>query len=99
MKKIIILVVLSLNVMICFGQKKTSNNPTSSSKCKYPKDEMKGKTQKEQLKIMRAYLDCKKLETENSKRDKNSDMNSQQAKRERIRKEREQNNNTGRTPK
>ena len=99
MKKIIILVVLSLNVMICFGQKKTLNNPPSSSKCKYPKDEMKGKTQKEQLKIMRAYLDCKKLETENSKRDKNSDINSQQAKRERIRKEREQSNNTGRTAK
>ena len=107
MKNTILFILIFLSQTITFAQKKADNEPGSKEeKCKYPKEEMKGKTQKEQLEIMRPYLECKKEAREhaaNDKPDKEGDMEKRRKERERQeasrqrqerqRLEREQNSN------
>lgn len=102
MKKMIMLLLICISASVCFAQKKPTTSPPSS-KCKYPKEELRGKTQKEQSAILRPYYECKKLETESRKLNKNGDIEKyrrererQQAEREKQQKEREQNSNNNR---
>lgn len=108
MKKEIISLALCLVFGALFSQKKGDQSADRKEEpCKYPKEEMRGKTQKEQLAIMKPYIDCKKnlRESENSQtHDKDADTEKQRKERERQeanrerqerqRVEREQNNNT-----
>ena len=108
MKNTILLILIVLNQTMIFAQKKADIEPRSKEeKCKYPKEEMQGKTQKEQLQILKPYLECKKQEKEaatSNKPDKEGDIEKRRKERQRQeanrqrqeqqRLEREQNRNS-----
>lgn len=104
MKTKLILLLCSIQTF-CFAQNK-ANNTKKEEPCHYPKEEMKGKTQKEQLAIMRSYLECRQKQKERTNQNQNkqndiekqTNINDSQEKerqrQEQDQQERERNSNT-----